>query len=59
MSDYMTKKLGTGLVTAVSVFMTAAALFGFSLSHSFAVLCLWAIPDCADGTAVSQSAYVE
>jgi fucose permease len=44
MSDYMTKKLGTGLVTAVSVFMTAAALFGFSISHSFAVLCLWAIP---------------
>lgn len=38
------KKLGTGKVTAVSVGMTAAALFGFSISHSFALLCVWAIP---------------
>ena len=29
MSDRMTRKLGTGKVTAVSVAMTAAALFGF------------------------------
>lgn len=44
MSDRVTRKFGAGLVTAVSVFMTAAALFGFSISHSFVALCLWAIP---------------
>lgn len=44
MSDYLTKRLGTGRVTAVSVLMTAAALFGFSISGSFAALCVWAIP---------------
>lgn len=43
-SDRMTKKLGTGKVTAFSVLMTAAALFGFSVSHSYTALCLWAIP---------------
>ena len=43
-SDRLTKKLGAGLVTAVSVAMTAVALFGFSVSGSFPVLCLWAIP---------------
>ena len=43
-SDRLTKKLGTGLVTAISVVMTAIALLGFALSHSFLALCLWAIP---------------
>lgn len=43
-SDRLTKKLGTGKVTAISVLMTAAALFGFSISHSYVALCLWAIP---------------
>lgn len=43
-SDRLTKKFGTGKVTAVSVLMTAVALFGFSISHSFIVLCLWAVP---------------
>lgn len=43
-SDRLTKKLGAGKVTAISVLMTAAALFGFSISHSYAALCLWAIP---------------
>ena len=43
-SDRLTKKLGTGKVTAISVLMTAAALFGFSISHSYVMLCLWAIP---------------
>lgn len=32
------------MVTAASVLMTAIALFGFSISHSYAALCLWAIP---------------
>lgn len=43
-SDRLTRKLGTGKVTAISVAMTAVALFGFSISHSFVALCLWAIP---------------
>ena len=43
-SDRLTRKFGTGKVTAVSVAMTAIALIGFSTSHSFWILCLWAIP---------------
>lgn len=43
-SDRLTRLLGAGKVTALSVGMTAAALFGFSMSHSFVALCLWAIP---------------
>lgn len=43
-SDRITRKLGTGKVTAISVAMTAFALFGFSISHSFGMLCLWAVP---------------
>lgn len=43
-SDRLTKKLGTGKVTAISVAATAVALFGFSFSYSFWALCLWAIP---------------
>jgi fucose permease len=37
-------KFGTGLVTAVSVLMTAVALMGFSLSNAFWMLCVWALP---------------
>lgn len=43
-SDRLTRKLGTGKVTAISVAMTAVALFGFSFSNSFWILCFWAIP---------------
>ena len=43
-SDRLTRKLGPGKVTAISVALTALALFGFSTSHSFRMLCLWAIP---------------
>lgn len=43
-SDRLTRRLGTGKVTAISVAITAAALFGFSVSRSFWMLCLWAIP---------------
>ena len=43
-SDQMTYKFGTGKVTAMSVALTAIALFGFSISHSFVELCLWAVP---------------
>ena len=44
LSDRMTRKIGTGKVTAISVAMTAIALFGFSVSHSFLALCIWAVP---------------
>ncbi len=44
LSDRLTRKLGTGKVTAISVATTAVALFGFSITHSFLLLCLWAIP---------------
>lgn len=43
-SDRLTKKLGTGKVTLLSVATTATALMGFSLSRSFWALCLWAVP---------------
>lgn len=43
-SDRLTRKLGAEKVTAISVGMTAVAIFGFSVSHSLWMLCLWAIP---------------
>ena len=43
-SDRLTRALGAGKVTAISVGMTAAALFGFSVSTQFWMLCLWAVP---------------
>ena len=43
-SDRLTKSLGTGRVTAFSVLMTAIALWGFSISNSYWMLILWAIP---------------
>ena len=43
-SDRLTRLLGTGKVTAISVGMTALALLGFSASRSFWMLCLWAVP---------------
>ena len=44
LSDRLTRKFHTGLVTAVSVLLTAVALFGFSVSHSFVMLCIFAVP---------------
>ena len=43
-SDKITRRLGAGLVTALSVMLTAGALLGFSLSRSFVLLCVFAIP---------------
>ena len=43
-SDRLTRRFGAGRVTAVSVLLTAAALFGFSVSGKFWMLCLWAVP---------------
>ena len=44
LSDRMIRKLGAGLVTALSVLMTAAALLGFSLCSAPWMLILWAVP---------------
>lgn len=43
-SDRLTRRFGTGVVTAVSVSATAIALFGFSVNDSYLELCLWAVP---------------
>ena len=43
-SDRLTKRFGTGMVTAVSVLTTAVALWGFSVSNSYLLLMIWAIP---------------
>ena len=44
MSNRLTQRFGPGRVTATSVALTAAALFGFSFSTQFWMLCLWAMP---------------
>lgn len=44
LSDRLAKRFGAGLVTSVSVAMTAAALVGFSTCSAFWQICLWAIP---------------
>ncbi|MBQ4346168.1 MAG: MFS transporter [Oscillospiraceae bacterium] len=38
------RRMGTGLLTALSVAMTAVGLLGFGVSRSFLALCMWAIP---------------
>ncbi|MCL3776869.1 MULTISPECIES: MFS transporter [unclassified Actinomyces] len=43
-SDRLTRRFGVGLVTAVSVAMTALALLGFSTATQFWMLLLWAVP---------------
>ena len=44
LSDRMTKRFGAAAVAFFSVCTMALALFGFSVSGSFWMLCLWAIP---------------
>lgn len=44
MSDKITHKLGTHVVTIISVFLTAIALLGFSFSTEFWMLIVFAIP---------------
>jgi len=43
-SERIIRRFGTGIVTVASTFMTAAAIVGFSFSHSFFLLCVFAIP---------------
>jgi fucose permease len=44
LSEKVIRRLGTGIVTAASVAMTAVALLGFSFSGTFWQLCLCAVP---------------
>ena len=44
LSDRLTRRLGAGRLTAVSIALTAIALFGFSISDRFFLLILWAVP---------------
>lgn len=44
LSDKLTHKFGTRAVTLTSVFLTVAALFGFSFSGSFSMLIIFAVP---------------
>ena len=44
LSDRLTWRFGAGKVTAVSVAMTACALFGFSTCTEYWMLLLWAVP---------------
>lgn len=43
-SNFLNKKIGTGRIMIISVAVTAAALFGFSVSSHFWQLCLIAVP---------------
>ncbi len=44
LADKLIRRLGTGIVTAVSVVITALALLAFSFSNEFWILCIAAIP---------------
>lgn len=44
LSDKLTRRFGTGVVTAVSTALTAVALLGFSFATAFWQLCLIAVP---------------
>lgn len=44
LSDRLTRRLGAGLLTAISVALTALAMLAFSVSHQFWLLCLFAVP---------------
>ncbi len=55
MSERLTKRFDTKSVTIVSVFMTSAAMYGFSVSGSMRELCLWAIPYGFGGGAIDAA----
>lgn len=44
LSNRMLRRFGTGAVTVFCTFLTAAALFGFSVSNAFWQLCIMALP---------------
>lgn len=55
LSDRLTRKFGTRIVTVISVFLTAFALFGFSLSNQFWMLIVFAIPYGLGGGAIDAA----
>lgn len=59
-ADRVIQKFGTGNVTAISVALSAVSLFGFSVSTSFPMLFLWAIPYgiCGGAVDVALNNYV-
>ncbi|MDD3796601.1 MAG: MFS transporter [Lachnospiraceae bacterium] len=44
LSNKLTRKFGTRIVTVISVFLTAIALLGFSFSNHFRMLMVFAVP---------------
>lgn len=44
LSDKIISKFGTKWIIVISIALTALGLFGFSFSHSYFMLCLFAIP---------------
>lgn len=44
LSDTLTRRFGTQTVTVISVFLTAVAMLGFSVSQKFWMLLLFAVP---------------
>ena len=44
MSDRLNRKLGTRIVTVLSIFLTVLALFGFSFSSRFWMIIIFAVP---------------
>ncbi|MDD2959451.1 MAG: MFS transporter [Lachnospiraceae bacterium] len=44
LSNKLTRKFGTRIVTVISVFLTAIALLGFSFSNQFRMLMVFAVP---------------
>lgn len=44
LSGWLIRKFGTGMLTLISVLLTAAALMGFAFSGNYIGLCLMAIP---------------
>lgn len=44
LTEKLIKRFSVRIITTVSAFLTAAALFGFSAADGFIQLCLWGIP---------------
>ena len=59
-ADRVIHKFGTGNVVAISVALSAVSLFGFSISTSFPMLFVWAIPYgiCGGAVDVALNNYV-
>lgn len=55
LSNRMTRKFSTRIVTVVSIFFTAIALLGFSISSRFWMLILFAIPYGLGGGAIDAA----